>query len=131
MDDKPKSSPDVAKHRPNKSFNSDVGDDRAEPEVEFPFRAKRSASFRKAAFNSLKHNFIAKNKTPVKSSNSLQEPFVIVNEHADDLVDEDINERVRTKSLSSIQHTRQSTVDHSNTQHFLVSSKKKMCSNPK
>lgn len=99
------------------SFNSDVDDDHAEePEVEFPFRMKRSSSYRKAAFNSFKRNFIPKSRVPVRCSNSsLQESLVIVNDH------------VRTNSLTSSQ----CTGDHEHSQVSNGLSKKKLCSNPK
>ena len=120
MDDKPKSFTGKGDCRCYDSFNSDIDDQHAEPEVEFPFRAKRSASFRKATFNSFKHSFNTKNRPPVKRSTSSQESLVIVNDHAD--------------SLDSFEGTGQSSVDNLNIQRFQLSngiSKKKMCSNSK
>ena len=117
VDDKPKRFTGKEDCRCDNSFNGDFDNEHADPEVELPFRVKRSASFRKAAFNSFKHNFVTKNRPPVKCSNSSQESLVIVNDHVD--------------SLNSFET---SSVDNLNIQHSQLSngvSKKKMCSNPK
>ena len=118
VDDKPKCCSDKKDRRYDNSLHSATGDEHTGPEVEFPFRAKRSASFRKAAFNSFKHNFITKSRsTAAKCSNSSQEFLVIANDHVD--------------SLNSFDS---SSVDNLNIQHSQLSngiSKKRMCSNPK
>ena len=117
VDDKPKSYSDKEDCRYDNSLHSATGDEHTGPEVEFPVRGKRSASFRKTAFNSFKHNFITKNRSTVKCSNSSQESLVIVNDHVD--------------SLNSFES---SSVDNLNIQHSQLSngiSKKRMCSNPK
>lgn len=128
FDEKPK----IAEERgTDKSLDSDNDDDHAEPEVEFPFRAKRSASFRKAAFNSFKRSFITKNRAPVRCSNSAEESLVIVNDHVNSDVNEHDNGHVRGSARTNPINSVRSTDDH---EHSLLSNglpKKRMCSNPK
>ena len=95
--------PDAMDNRPtiyidtDDSFDSDVDDDTAEPEVESKVPVKRSASFGKSAIHCLKRSFAAKSKTK-QASSSLHAPL--------------IDDHGRANSLSSIQRTRQSKSDH-------------------
>lgn len=96
--------PDALDYRPtiyvdtDDSFDSDVDDDEAEPELESTVPVKRSASFGKSAIHCLKRSFAAKSKTKQASSSLLHAPL--------------IDDYGRANSFSSIQRTRQSKSDH-------------------
>ena len=83
--EKPKIRTDKADCRCEDSLNSDFDDKVAEPEIEYPFYVKRSASFRKAMFNSFKDSFVTKHKAPVNCSNSSEDFLVIANNHVENL----------------------------------------------
>ena len=118
IDKKPKICTDKTDCRCEDSLNSDFDDECAEPETEYSFRVKRSASFRKAMFNSFKDSFV--NRAPVNCSSSSEDFLVIANNHVE--------------NLNLIENTRQSPLNNLNIQHSQLSngiSKKKTCSNPK
>ena len=119
--------PDAMDNRPtiyvdtDDSFDSDVDDDNAEPELESTTPVKRSASFGKSAIHCLKRSFTPKSKTK-QASSLLRAPL--------------IDDHGRANSFGSIQHTRQSKNDHLKVQPDLTkgtvtkSMKSKSRSNP-
>lgn len=115
MDIRPTIYIDTKAYESDDSFDSDISDDNAEPEVEPSPPVKRPTSFGKTAFHSLKRNFITKGKVKQDAS-SLHAP--LIDSH-------------RTKSLGSIQQTRISKADHLRAQVAVTKSTKlKSRSNP-